>query len=197
MDKIASLSALIDSTIQSVRKLTTELRPGVLDTSGLIAAIEWQAQEFEKQTGIMCESALPAELLTLDENQSTALYRILQECLTNVARHADATKVSIRLKVDGVALCLEVVDNGKGIGEDEIVDPRSFGLLGMRERAIALGGEVQFPVVRGKGTSVIVQVPLTPGGIQQLRLARRTAYEAPNLSGRDGAQGDAPKGLRA
>ena len=197
VDKIESLSAIIDSTIQSVRKLTTELRPGVLDTSGLIAAIEWQAQEFEKQTGIICESALPAELLTLDENQSTALYRILQECLTNVARHADATKVSIRLKVDGVALCLEVVDNGKGIGEDEIVDPRSFGLLGMRERAIALGGEVQFPVVRGKGTSVIVQVPLTPGSTQQFRLARRTAYEAPNLSGRDGAQGDAPKGLRA
>ena len=198
LEKIRSMSAIIDSTVQSVRKITTELRPGVLDTLGLTAAIEWQAQEFEKQTGIICEWSLPAEPLGVDENQSTALFRILQECLTNVARHAHATKVGIRLKADAHFLCLEVEDNGSGIDESEIADPQSLGLLGMRERAIALRGEVRFLGVRGKGTSVIARVPLMTGGIHQRTTSvRRTDYKKQHLAGRNETQNTAEEGPRA
>jgi signal transduction histidine kinase len=196
-EKIRSMSAIVDSAIQSVRKIATELRPGVLDTLGLSAAIEWQAQEFEKQTGIICESSLPAEPLGVDENQSTALFRILQECLTNVARHAHATKVGIRLEADARFLCLEVEDNGIGIGESEIGDPQSLGLLGMRERAIALRGEVRFLGVRGKGTTVIARVPLRPGSIRRTKSARPTDCKAQDLPGRNEAQNTEQEGPRA
>ena len=114
-----------------------------------------------------------------------------------MARHAHATKVVIRLKADAHFLCLEVEDNGNGIDESEIADPQSLGLLGMRERAIALRGEVRFLGVRGKGTSVIARVPLMTGGIQRTTSARRTDYKKQHLAGRNETQNTAEEGPRA
>jgi signal transduction histidine kinase len=154
------MSRLIDSTIQSVRRIATELRPGVLDDLGLMAAIEWQAQEFQTRTGIRCQVTLPVEDVTLDAASSTAIFRIFQEILTNVARHGSATSVSVSLKEQAGNLVLEAQDNGKGIAESEISSPKSLGLLGMRERALPFGGEVKIRGTPGKGTTVTVRIPL-------------------------------------
>jgi PAS domain S-box-containing protein len=160
LEEITSMSKLADSTIQRVREISTELRPGVLDDLGLTAAIEWQAQEFQTRAGIRCSFTSSPANITLDQDRSTAVFRILQETLTNVARHANATRVDIRLKENASNLILEVRDNGKGITEREISNSKSLGLLGMRERALFLGGEVNIRGTPGKGTSVRVQIPV-------------------------------------
>jgi signal transduction histidine kinase len=153
----------VGETIESVRKIISSLRPDVLDHLGLTAAIHWHIRGFCKRSGIHCTvEADPAEI-TLDDAVSTVLYRILQEALTNAARHAEATEVSVRLKAEGGWIQLEVRDNGKGIGEADISGAKSFGLMGMRERAHSLGGEVTFKSVRGRGTTVAVKVPLKGG----------------------------------
>lgn len=177
VNKIPSMSHLVDETIQSVRRIATELRPSVLDDLGLVAAIEWQTQEFQARTGIRCVLTPCLELEDIDVPQShaTAVFRIFQETLTNVARHANATKIHIRLKKDVIAaehpdriirpqdaLLLEVEDNGTGITEQALSDSKSLGLLGMRERALLLGGEVTIKGIKGKGTIVTVRVPLVP-----------------------------------
>jgi PAS domain S-box-containing protein len=160
MEKIGSMSKLIDATIQSVRKISTELRPGVLDDLGLVAAIEWQAQEFQARTGIACELTLPPDDASLDRERSTAIFRIFQEILTNVTRHAKATRVRVSMTEEAGQIILQVRDNGQGITEGQIADPRSLGLLGMRERALILGGEVTFSGTQGQGTTVTVRIPL-------------------------------------
>lgn len=160
LEKINAMSKLINATIQEVRKIATELRPGVLDDLGLTAAIEWQAQEFQTRTGLQCMVTLPPEDVTLDQERSTAIFRIFQEILTNVARHANATTVNSRLTADAGHLILEVSDNGQGITESEISGSKSLGLLGMRERALLLGGEVHIRGIQGKGTTVMVRLPL-------------------------------------
>jgi signal transduction histidine kinase len=153
------MSQLIDSTIITVRKISSELRPGVLDYLGLPAAIEWQAQDFQNRTGIKCKiNSLPADLNIIHE-LSTAVFRIFQETLTNVARHSNANKVDISLSNYNNHLVLEVEDNGKGITEAEIQNLRSFGLLGMRERTEMFGGEFKIFGSK-KGTTIIVQIPL-------------------------------------
>jgi signal transduction histidine kinase len=148
-----------DTAIESVQKIATELRPVVLDTLGLCAAIEWQANEFEGRTGIKCELNLPHEELDLDRDYSTALFRILQESLTNVVRHAQATRVEIDLQREANHLALTVRDNGRGIGPTELNDPHSLGLLGMRERAMLLGGECQITGNPTFGTEVEARFP--------------------------------------
>ncbi|HLG22923.1 MAG TPA: PAS domain S-box protein, partial [Candidatus Manganitrophaceae bacterium] len=158
--KMKSMSLLIDQTIQRVRKIATELRPGVLDDLGLPAAVEWQTQEFQSRTGIQCRLTLHPEEMTLDPARSTAIFRIFQETLTNVARHADADRVKIRLVEEGGRLVLEVADNGKGITESQISNSKSLGILGIRERALLWGGEVKIEGVPGKGTTVTAQIPL-------------------------------------
>ena len=160
LGKTKSMLGLIDTTIQSVRKISTKLRPGVLDDLGLIAAIEWQVQEFQTRTGIRCKFIAPKEDLTLDKDRSTAVFRIFQETLTNVARHSNANRVKITLKKSNNYLALEVQDNGKGIEESKVCDSKSLGLLGMRERAYYFGGEVKFEGTQGKGTKVTVLIPL-------------------------------------
>jgi signal transduction histidine kinase len=160
LGKTKSMLELIDTTIQSVRKLSTELRPGVLDNLGLKAAIEWQIGEFQTRTGIRCEFIAPEEDIALDQDCSTAVFRIFQESLTNVVRHSKATRVNITLEKSADHLLLEVQDNGKGIQESKIVDLKSLGLLGMRERALYLGGKVKFEGTQGKGTKVTVLIPL-------------------------------------
>jgi PAS domain S-box-containing protein len=159
LNEIASMSKLIDAAIQMVREISAELRPGVLDDLGLVAAVEWQAQEFQTRMGIRCRFTSTLGNITLDKEQSTAIFRILQETLTNVARHANATRVNITLRKKAGNLILEVRDNGRGITESEISNPRSLGLLGMRERALLLGGDVEISGTPGKGTAVTVQIP--------------------------------------
>jgi PAS domain S-box-containing protein len=159
LEEIASMSKLIDTTTQAVQEISTELRPVVLDDLGLTAAIEWQTREFQTRMGIRCRFTLSPKNITLDKEQSTAIFRLLQETLTNVARHAYATSVNVSLKKKAGNLILEVRDNGKGITESEISNPRSLGLLGMKERALLLGGELRISGTPGKGTTVTIRIP--------------------------------------
>jgi signal transduction histidine kinase len=160
-DKTKALVAHIDSTIQTVRRISTELRPGVLDHLGLLAAIEWQANDFQNRTGIRCEvhNNFSPEF-ALDSQISTSLFRIFQETLTNIIRHAGATQVHVSLRKDKGRIILKVRDNGRGITEAEISNTKSMGLLGMRERAALMGGTFRITrPTRGSGTEVTVTVP--------------------------------------
>jgi signal transduction histidine kinase len=150
---------LIDQTIQSVRRISTELRPGILDDLGLVAAVEWAGEEFEARTGTTCRLDLPQDDIAVDPEQATAIFRILQEALTNVARHADASDVEVRLAREDGHLTLEVHDNGKGIAGDKLSSGGSLGILGMRERAMLLGGELAISGPPRNGTTVRVRIP--------------------------------------
>jgi PAS domain S-box-containing protein len=154
-----SIMTLIDETIQSVRRISTELRPGILDDLGLVAAIEWAAEEFEARTGTKCRLELPHDDIVIDQERATALFRIFQETLTNVARHANASQVDVRLAGARGSLILEIHDNGKGIGAEQLSAGSSLGILGMRERALLLGGEFAISGARGQGTTVSVRIP--------------------------------------
>jgi PAS domain S-box-containing protein len=164
LEKESSMSELVDSTIQTVKKISSELRPGILDHLGLTAAIEWQAEEFQKRTGIRCGVSIVPEEIVPDRDRSTTIFRIFQETLTNITRHAKATEVSVRLEKMDHKLLLEVRDNGRGITEKQLADPKSLGLMGMRERAAYWGGGVKMKGVRGSGTTVSVYIPLDRTG---------------------------------
>ena len=138
-EKLAGMAIATDTAIQSVQKIATELRPVVLDSLGLGAAMEWQARDFQAHTGIRCELRLPSKDLHLDRDHSTALFRILQESLTNVARHAAATQVEILLQSKSEYVNLTIQDNGRGIQECQANAPEAVGLMGLRERET--GGE--------------------------------------------------------
>lgn len=155
-----SMLGLTDNTIQSVKKICTELRPGLLDDLGICAAIEWQAGEFQKRTGIECRITLDPDEISLDKKTSTAIFRVFQEALTNVARHANATRVDASLVEQMERLELEVKDNGRGITEREVRKPKSFGLIGMRERIHFLGGDFEIKGTKGRGTVLKVSIPL-------------------------------------
>ncbi len=160
MNRLESISTLVDGTIQSVQRIATELRPVVLDQLGLIPAIEWQAHEFQARTGIQCTLDVYLRAITLSHAGSTAMFRIFQEILTNVARHAQASIVHITLQEQAGSLVLDVRDNGRGVTDAELADPHSLGLVGMRERALLLGGETIFTGSPGAGTAVRVRIPL-------------------------------------
>jgi PAS domain S-box-containing protein len=161
-DEIKSMTTLVDATIQSVRKIVTELRPEVLDHLGLKASIEWQAQEFQTRTGLLCNLESNLESFDVEDRDcATAVFRILQETLTNVVRHSNATRVDVLLKEEGDSLILQVKDNGRGITENEVSNAKSFGILGIRERALLLGGEVEIRGDAGIGTIVTVEIPLS------------------------------------
>jgi signal transduction histidine kinase len=162
MAKVKSMFRLIDDTIRSVRKIASLLRPEVLDQLGLAAAIGWQAKDFQMRTGIRCRVNLPGETISMEAERSTAVFRVFQELLTNVARHAKATRVEISLRAESSDLVLEVQDNGKGMSEAELQSPRSLGLLGMRERAMLFGGKIEFSSGDTRGTRVAVRMPLAP-----------------------------------
>ena len=159
LEKTDSMGKLIDSTVQTVRKIATGLRPEMLDDMGLIAAVQWQAKEFQKRTGIRCRTKLPPET-KLDLDISTTAFRIFQEILTNVARHSRATRVDIELGLSPEGLTLEVIDNGVGIPDSDLNGRKSLGLLGMRERAMLYGGEVSITGTPGQGTRVSVSIPI-------------------------------------
>jgi signal transduction histidine kinase len=158
-EKLKSMVALIDQTVQTVRKVSEDLRPGILDDFGLPAAIEWQAEEFQKRTGIECQTVFYPDDFVLNKEQSTNLFRIVQESLTNVIRHAEATKVEISINEKDGILLLEIQDNGKGITEASIADSRSFGLIGIKERVRSLGGAVTITGTPNAGTRLSVKMP--------------------------------------
>lgn len=160
-EKVGSMLKLVDSTIQTVRRISTELRPGVLDDLGLVAALEWQSDEFQRRTGIRCQISLPEDTLPLDKEKSTAIFRIFQETLTNIARHAKAKNVTITMRTDAEHLYLVVRDDGVGIPMQKINDPHSMGLISMRERAVFLGGKLNITSQPMQGTIVSLQVPFS------------------------------------
>jgi signal transduction histidine kinase len=162
--KAKTMSAYIDATIQTVRRIATELRPGILDDLGLIAAIEWQAHEFEQRTGIRCSVRTTIKETMWRQDFSTVFFRIFQETLTNIIRHAQSSRVEVELTEENDRLVLTIRDNGRGITPAEAASSKSIGLVGMRERASLLGGEVQFHGLPGKGTTVSVRIPLEPTG---------------------------------
>ncbi len=158
-DKVTALLKLIDNTIKTVRKISTELRPGILDDLGLIAAIEWQCNEFEKRHGIKCVFTTTIDDLDFGTIVSTEVFRIVQETLTNVVRHSNATCVEIKMKISNGNLLIELSDNGKGITVDEINNNKSLGLLGIGERTKILGGTFSIKGEPGKGTMVTLHIP--------------------------------------
>ncbi len=161
LNRAQSIVKLADETIQTVRRISTELRPSILDDLGLVAAVEWAAEEFQSRTGTKCHLDLPQNDIVIDRERATALFRILQETLTNVARHASATHVNMRLAQEDGSLILEVRDNGKGISEERLSAGRPLGILGMRERALLLGGELAISGAPGDGTTIRVRIPGT------------------------------------
>ena len=156
-EKIKAMMQLIDQTVDAVRRISSELRPSVLDDIGLVAAIRWQAQQFEAQSGIACHYNLRLEDVDLGPQQSTAIFRVFQEALTNVLRHAQATRVDITLEKEDDELVLTIGDNGRGITAGEKSDRLSLGLLGMQERVNLIGGTIQITGVEGKGTVITVE----------------------------------------
>jgi signal transduction histidine kinase len=151
---------LIDGTVQMVRRIASDLRPGILDDFGLAAAIEWQLQEFCQRAGLDHDFQSNVDELNMDPASSTALFRLFQETLTNVARHAQATLVTARLECSPEELVLEVRDNGRGISTGEIDNSKSLGLLGMRERVQQINGKLSITGAPGRGTTVLIRVPL-------------------------------------
>jgi two-component system sensor histidine kinase UhpB len=159
-EKLHSPMKLADMAISAIRRIASELRPSILDDLGLVPAIEWQAQQFQERTGIICDCDCFLEKVELSEEQATAVFRILQEALTNVLRHAQATRVKIKIKIENGHFALSVSDNGKGITESEKSEQHSLGILGMRERAHLISGEIDINSVQEQGTVILVQVPL-------------------------------------
>jgi PAS domain S-box-containing protein len=161
-ERLVVMTAVTDTAIQSVQKIATELRPVVLDSLGLCAAVEWQARDFQTRTGIACAATVPEQDLPLDRDRSTAVFRIVQESLTNVLRHAQATQVEILLRPEADQLVLRIQDNGCGIPPETLSDPRSIGLAGMRERALFLDGQLDIRSQPGAGTTIAMRLPLMP-----------------------------------
>ncbi len=166
-EKTQRMARLADATVESVHRIITELRPILLDDLGLTAAIEWQAKEFQSRMGIECYIYLDCTDSSIEKDLATTLFRVFQGVLTNVGRHAAATAVWIRLVQKEDELCLEVIDNGKGITAKQAEDPRSFGIIGIRERVNLWGGSVQISGVRNRGTTISVTIPLCRGASQR------------------------------
>ena len=158
--KTAAMMQLLDTTIHTVRRIAATLRPRILDDLGLVAALEWQVQEFRARTAVACALTIDMEESGLDAARSTAVFRILQEALTNAARHAHATTIDVSLRTKGETLHLEVRDNGSGISDKAMRNPQSLGLFGMRERLRPWGGALNIQGSQGQGTIITVELPL-------------------------------------
>jgi PAS domain S-box-containing protein len=164
MKKAEDSVNLVEMTMETVKRIYMDLRPGMLDHLGLAVAIDWLAQDFQKRTGIKCAVSIDPEELRLDADMSFSIYRIVQETLTNISRHAEASRVTISLKQSAERVELVVRDNGKGITQEQLAKPNSYGLLGIRERAYHWGGEALISGRRGQGTTVKVSIPLMEKG---------------------------------
>jgi signal transduction histidine kinase len=163
LEKLTNMALLLDQTIDLVRQVARELRPGVLDELGLLAALEWQSQEFTSRTGIPCISYLNSDKASFGRDLDTAIFRICQEALTNVIRHAAASHVRIGLNATNREIEFSIEDNGKGITDEQIVNANSFGLMGMRERVSPWNGEIIISGVPDQGTIVRVRIPMDNG----------------------------------
>jgi PAS domain S-box-containing protein len=160
IEQCTSILMRIDQSLNAVRRIATELRPSVLDQLGLAAALEWQGQEFGVRTGIEVTMDIAVDGCSIPDQMGTAAFRILQESLTNIARHAMATRVEVRLTQTPAAFTLEVSDNGVGFPPQRLEGTSSLGVLGMRERALACGGDFSITCQPGRGTTVLLRVPL-------------------------------------
>lgn len=158
--RFATMRQTIDESIMTIRRISSELRPGILDELGLVPAIEWRAQEFQTRTGIECFSDLMTDDPPITPEQATAVFRILQEALTNILRHAHATRVEIVLETDNEQLVLQVHDNGTGIDQTIRSSVKSLGILGMEERATVVGGKLELKSEPQQGTTLILKIPL-------------------------------------
>jgi two-component system, NarL family, sensor histidine kinase UhpB len=157
--RLRETAQMVDDLVKSVRRIATELRPPILDQLGLAAAVEWLAQDFARRTGIACTVKLHPIEGTISDEHATALFRIVQEALTNVSRHAAASAVDIELGIEGDCVALQINDDGRGITEKVASGPGSLGILGMRERAAALGGVLEVVPRAGGGTRVAAWFP--------------------------------------
>src|SRR5260370_42550730 len=158
--KISTMLSLTDKTIDIVRRIASELRPGVLDILGLKPALEWQAKQFQDRTGVVVHYDATSADVHLNQEQSTAAFRIFQESLTNILRHAQAARVDVTIADEGGAFVLTIKDDGRGIKEEEKSAQSSIGLLGMLERAHLLGGIIDITGVDGEGTTVTLRLPI-------------------------------------
>lgn len=159
VEKTTTIEGLVDKAATAARNLAHSLRPGYLDSFGIIAAIEMEANEFQQRTGISCTLAHTDEDIELNPDVSIALFRIFQESLTNIMKHAQADAVEVTVSDQGDCVSLTIVDNGRGFADAERLKPRSFGLRGIQERVEHFGGEVKISSTPGKGTTVAVSIP--------------------------------------
>lgn len=160
--KIKEILLFIDGTVNTVRKLSAELRPSILDDLGLVEALEWWSSEFEKRSGISCNFQPPEQSLEVPSRLAIGLFRIYQESLTNVARHANAKTVFSKLEAANNQLILEITDDGKGFDTSTIGHKKTLGLLGMKERTLMMGGTYEITSEPGNGTTVTIAAPFVP-----------------------------------
>jgi len=165
-EKLAKTQATLDVTVAATRRISADLRPMMLDDLGLIPAVEWLVQNFMERTGITCDLDIGARSIELPDTYATAIFRILQESLTNAARHAQASLVEINLALASGEIRLTVRDDGRGFSTDDPRKPNSYGLLGLRERAYLLGGEAMIDSAPGRGTTIAVSIPLEQKALQ-------------------------------
>lgn len=159
-EKAASMIKLIDNAMLEVKQISARLRPAILDDLGIEPALEWEVSEFIKRMGIECRLKTNLEKLDIDRDLATVIYRITQESLTNIARHAQATEVEINLRYDSDLLLLEINDNGVGITKEQVSNPKSFGLLGIGERVLQYGGNLDICGVKETGTQIRISLPV-------------------------------------
>src|SRR5436190_1938698 len=169
LDKTREIMQLLDQAVKSVRRIASELRPGLLDDLGLVAAIEWQGEEFEKRSGIKVQFDHEIKNETIPPALVTGLFRMYQESLTNVARHAHASRVMVSLHQTDDEVVLEITDDGKGFDSKDIKNKKTLGLLGMKERTMMMGGKYEVVSNPGKGTTVVVSVPLTDDKFEKIK----------------------------
>jgi signal transduction histidine kinase len=157
--KLDKMEAMLDKTVAATRRIATDLRPLMLDDLGLVPAVEWLVESFTQRTGVACELAVSREALDLPAAQATAVFRTIQESLTNIAKHARASRVEVAVEQADGHLSVSVRDDGVGFSSEDARKPNSFGLLGLRERASLLGGEATISSSKGRGTYVELRLP--------------------------------------
>jgi signal transduction histidine kinase len=159
-EQYQAIRDMVDTTTKTVQRISSGLRPKILDTVGLEAAVEWHIREFTKRTSIEVKLNQKDKLPSLDDAMTTGVYRIIQEALTNVARHSEATHAEVTVRLNNGDLQVEIADNGKGIDQAMIVHPESLGIMSMQERARMLGGKVVITSNLGKGTCIVLNAPI-------------------------------------
>jgi signal transduction histidine kinase len=178
-ERYEAIRAMVDTTTITVQRISSGLRPKILDTVGLEAAVEWHTREFTKRTSIEVKLKQTDKLPSLDDTMTTGVYRIIQEALTNVARHSEATRAEVTMRLNNGDLQVEITDNGKGIDQEMIVHPESLGLLSMQERARMLGGKIEITSSPGKGTCIVLNTPIHNGN--QSNVAKVAMAESNSL----------------